>query len=167
MNTEGAAHAISTPLVIEIDSHSLSISQLSRLLRVLQTAIREVAREAEPFQHLFEQQPSPILLLSTEIVDSRLRLSISFAEPGDSSPMPDLSAQAFEFFIERFAKLLEDTTQLGLWGQMMGGVGPGQFDSGVDRRFSELRTELRHFRSAHVSFDGRSIVFEDDQLRID
>ena len=111
--------------------------------------------------------PSPLLLLSAEVADGKLSLSIYFAEPGDSAPVPNLSDQAFEFFIERFAKLLEDTTQLGLWGQVARGAGPRHFDSDVDRRLSELRTELRHFGSARVSYGGRTIAFDGDRMRID
>ncbi len=167
MSTEDASRASSGPLVIELASRGLSVSQLSRLLRVLQTAVREVARGAEEFQPLFEQRPSPLLLMSADVADARLRLSISFAESGDSAPMPDLSARAFELFMDRFAKLLEDTTQLGLWGQVVRGAGPHQFDSEVDSRLNELRTEIRHFGSARVSFGGRSIAFEGDHMRID
>ncbi len=167
MSTEGASRGSPGLLVVELASRGLSVSQLSRLLRVLQTAVREVARGAEEFQPRFEQRPSPLLLLSAEVADARLRLSISFAEPGDSAPMPDLSARAFELFMEQFAKLLEDTTQLGLWGQVVQGAGPRQFDSEVDRRLSELRAELRHFGSARVSFGGRSIAFDGDRMRID
>ena len=163
MSTEGA----SRPLLIELDSRGLPVSRLSRLLRVLQTAVRGVAKAEEEIRPLFEQSRSPQLLLSAEVAEGKLSLSVSLAEPGDSAPMPDLSARAFELFIERFAKLLEDTTQLGLWGQLVRGAAPRQFDSDVDRRLSELRTELRHFSSARISFGGRGIAFDGDRMRID
>ena len=167
MSAEGVSQPDSRPLVIELDSRGLPVSQVSRLLRVLQTAVREVARGVEEIRRLLEQQPSPLLLLSAEVADGKLSLSVSFAEPGDSAPMPDLSAQAFELFMERFARLLEDTTQLGLWGQLVKGAGPRQLDSEVDRRLSELRAELRHFDSAQISFGGRAIAFDGDRIRID
>mgnify|MGYP000023478350 FL=1 len=163
MSTEGASDA----LLIELDSRGLPVSRLSRLLRVIQTALREVAKADEEIRPLFEQSRSPLLLLSAEVAEGKLSLSVSFAEPGGSAPMPDLSARAFELFIARFAKLLEDTTQLGLWGQLVRGAGPRPFDSDVDRRLSELRTELRHFGSARISFGGRTIAFEGDRMRID
>ncbi len=163
MSTEGA----SRPLLIELDSRGLPVSRLSRLLRVIQTALREVAKADEEIRPLFEQSRSPLLLLSAEVSEGKLSLSVSFAEPGGSAPMPDLSARAFEHFIARFAKLLEDTTQLGLSGQLVRGAGPRQFDSDVDRRLSELRTELWHFGSARVSYGGRTIAFEGDRMRID
>ena len=167
MSTEGASQPDSRPLVIELDSRGLPVSYVSSMLRVVQAAVREVARGVEEFRPLFEQPRSPLLLLSAEVAEGKLSLSVSFAEPGDSAPMPDLSAQAFELFMERFARLLEDTTQLGLWGQMAKGAGPRQFDSEVDRRLSELRTELRHFGSARVSYGGRIIAFDGDRMRID
>ena len=157
----------SRPLLIELDSRGLSVSYVSSLLRVVQAALREVARGVEEFRPLFEQSRSPLLLLSADVAKGKLGLSISFAEPGDSAPMPDLSARASEYFIERFARLLEDTTQLGLWGQVVRGAGPRQFDSEVDRRLSELRTELRHFDSARISFGGRTIAFDGDRMLID
>lgn len=163
MSTEGA----SRPLLIELDSRGLRVSYVSSMLRVVQAAIREVARGIEEFRPLFEQSRSPPLLLSAEVAEGKLSLSVSFAEPGDSAPMPDLSARAFELFMERFVRLLEDTTQLGLWGQLVRGAGPRQFDSEVDRRLSELRTELRHFGSARVSFGGRTITFDGDRMQID
>ncbi len=114
MSTEGASQPDSHPLVIELDSGGLSVSYVSSMLRVVQAAVREVAREVDEFSSLFEQSRSPLLVLSARVADGRLSLSVSFAGPGDSAPMPDLSARAFELFMERFARLLEDTTQLGL-----------------------------------------------------
>jgi hypothetical protein len=167
MSTKGASQSDSRPLVIELDSHGLRVSYVSSMLRVVQAAVREVARGVVEFRPLFDEPRSPHLLLSAEVAEGKLSLSVSFAEPGDSAPMPDLSALVFELLMERFARLLEDTTQLGLWGRVIRGAGPRQLDSGVDRRLSELRTELRHFDNARVSFGGRAIVFEGDLVRID
>ena len=167
MSTQGASQADSRPLVIELDSSGLSVSYVSSMLRVIQAAVREVARGVEEFQPMFDEPRSPSLVLSAEVAEGKLSLSVHFAEPGDSAPMPDLSGRAFELFMERFARLLEDTTQLGLWGQVVRGAGPRKFDSDVDRRLSELRTELRHFGRARVSFGGRTIAFDGDRMRID
>ncbi len=167
MSTEGASQPDSRPLVIELDSSGLSVSYVSSMLRLVQAALREVAQGVEEFRPLFEQPRSPSLLLSAGVRGGKLSLSVSFAEPGDSAAMPELSARAFELFMERFARLLQDTTQLGLWGQVVRGAGPRRFDSEADRRLSELRTQLRHFGSARVSYGNRIIAFEGDRMRID
>lgn len=154
-------------LTLALDANSLPVSYVSSTLRVIQAALRDFARGVEGGESLFGGQPQPVLLLDavtsgeTEIV-----FELYFADPEDDTPMPELSAQAFEIFMVGFGKLLKRMPQRDLWGAMSSGSGAPRFDTESDRRLNELRTELRHFGRALLRHGGRSITFDGDQLEI-
>jgi len=155
-------------LTLALDANSLPVSYVSSTLRVIQAALRDFARGVEGGESLFGGQPQPVLLLDavtsggTEIV-----FELYFADPEDDTPMPELSARAFEAFMANFGKLLKRTPQRDLWGAMSSGSGAPRSETESDRRLNELRTELRHFRRAVLRHGGRSIAFDGDQLEID
>lgn len=155
-------------LTLALDANSLPVSYVSSTLRVIQAALRDFARGVEGGESLFGGQPQPVLLLDavtsgeTEIV-----LELYFADPEDDTPMPELSARAFEAFMANFGKLLKRMPQRDLWGAMSSGSGAPRSDTESDRRLNELRTELRHFGRAVLRHGGRSIAFDGDQLEIE
>ena len=160
--------AESGKLQIELNSDGLQVSYVSSMLRVLQAAVRDVARGVDDDAHaLFESQPQPVLLLSTEVEDGSLYMNVFFAEPVRSTPMVELSTQAFEPFMVKFGNLLKLLPQPGLWGRMARRSGPSSIETETDRRLDELRVELRHFSRAILRFGHRTISFDGDQLEIE
>ena len=154
-------------LILLVESRALPVSYVSRTLRVIQAAVREVARGVEDGGEMFEGQPQPSLLLDVTVPnESEIELSLYFADPADDAPMRDLSAQAFKLFIVNFGKMLKRMPQRDLWGVMSSGSGAPRFDTETNRRLNELRTELRHFRRAVLRHGRRSITFDGDQLEI-
>ena len=159
--------AESAKLQIALNSDDLPVSYVSSMLRVLQAAVREIARGVGDARALFEGQPQPVLLLSTEVDGGSLYLKIYFADPINAAPMLELSAQAFEPFMVQFGNLLKMLPQPGLWGRTARGSGPSNIKTETDRRLDELRVELRHFSRATLRFGNRSISFVGDQLEIE
>ena len=155
-------------LQIELNSDDLQVSYVSSMLRVLQAAVRDIARGVDDDAHaLFESQPQPVLLLSTDVDGGNLYLNIYFADPSRSTPMVELSTQSFGPFMVKFGNLLKLLPQPGLWGRMARRSGPSSIETDTDRRLDELRVELRHFSRATLRFGRRSISFDGDQLEIE
>lgn len=153
-------------LHITLDSHDLPVSYVSSMLRVLQAAVREVARGVTDSRALFAGQPQPVLMLSTSVDVRELKSKVFFADSVDSTPMLELSAQAFDPFMAHFANLLKMIPQPGLWGPISRRQSRDQFETETEHRLDELRVELRHFSRATISFGNRSISFDGDQLEI-
>ena len=155
-------------ITLVLDAESLPVSYVSSTLRVIQAALRDFARSVEGGEALFGGQPQPVLLLDAVTSDAPdLVFELYFADPDDDTPMPELSAQAFEAFIVNFGKMLKRMPQRDLWGVMSSGSGAPRFESESERRLNELRTELRHFGRAILRHGARSITFDGDQLEIE
>ncbi len=155
-------------LTLALDAASLPVSYVSSTLRVIQAALRDFARGVEGGESLFGGQPQPVLLLDAVSLDgTEMVLELYFADPVDDTPMPDLSARAFEAFMVGFGKLLKRLPQRDLWGTMSSGSGAPRSETETDRRLNELRTELRHFGGAVLRQGRRSIRFDGDQLEIE
>ena len=154
-------------LVLVVESRALPVSYVSRTLRVIQAAVREVARGIEDGGEMFERQPQPSLLLDIAVPsESEIEFSIYFADPADDAPMPELSTRAFDPFMEEFGEMLKQMPQRGLWGRMARQTGSHRLQTEAARRLDELRVELRHFRKAILTHRSRSITFDSDQMEI-
>ena len=154
-------------LLLIVESRALPVSYVSRTLRVIQAAVREVAKGVEDGGEMFERQPQPSLLLDVSLPnESEIEFSLYFADPADDTPMPDLSTRAFKPFMEEFGELLKQMPQRGLWGRMARQTGSYRLQTEADRRLDELRVELRHFRRASLTHRSRSITFDGDQMEI-
>jgi hypothetical protein len=92
------------PLEIIVDREGLPVSVLSSLLRAVQAALREVARDSNDTRHAFSQQPQPVLHVSTFVSDGDLVLRFAFVDGLNSASLPHLSAQCFAAFMEQFAR---------------------------------------------------------------
>ena len=111
-------------ITLVLDAKSLPVSYVSSTLRVIQAALRDFARSVEGGEALFGGQPQPVLLLDAVTSDAPdLVFELYFADPDDDTPMPELSAQAFEAFIVNFGKMLKRMPQRDLWGVMSSGSG--------------------------------------------
>ena len=154
-------------LLLIVEARALPVSYVSRTLRVIQAAVREVARRVEDDGAMFERQPQPALLLDVSVSsDSEIEFSLYFADPADDTPMPELSTRAFGPFMEEFGNLLKQMPQRGLWGRMARQSGASRFQSEAARRLDELRVELRHFRKAVLIHRSKSITFDGDQMEL-
>ena len=154
-------------LFLTVEARAIPVSYVSRTLRVLQAAVREVARGVEDAGELFESQPSPSLLLDAETTaDGKLVFSLYFADPSDDAPMRDLSTRAFAPFMSAFGDALKRMPQRGLWGRMARRSGPPRFRSESERRLDELRVELRHFPGAELRHGARWVAFDGDRVEI-
>ncbi len=165
MNSDTTSRDGPCRLQITLGAEALPISQLSRLLRILKTAVREVAGEVEGARSYFEQQHQPRLQLSANVEDGRLVLSVFFAELKEFTPMPELSALVFDPFIEQFERFLMTGPQLGLWGPIARG-NTNEDEPVITQRLRDLRAELRHFAGATISFGDHSMTFDGDQVTL-
>ncbi len=155
-------------LLLTLDARSLPVSYVSSTLRVLQAAVREVARGVEDGRSMFDGQPQPVLLLDATMSEgSDLYFNLYFADPADDAPMAELSHRAFAPFMQEFGRVLKGMPQRGLWGRMARTSGHRRFRSEAARRLDELRVELRHFRKAVLKHGGRRITFDGDQMEIE
>lgn len=152
---------------IVLDASRLPVSYLSSLLRVVQAALREVARSNDDARPIFAQRPQPTLLTSIASSEGELTLRFIFADPMSSRPLPELSSHTFEAFFEKFSRFLKGLPQPGLWGRSIGGASQRRHESELSRRMEQLRVELRRFPWARLSFDGRAILIEGDRMEIE
>ena len=166
MTTESRPDTDAYLLEISVDSRHLPVSYLSSLLRVVQAALREVARRADDTRDLFAKQPQPVLHLTVRPNEEELTLHFSFADPVDSAPLPQLSKSAFNAFVDQFSELLKGLPQRSLWGESIGGARAGRFDSEVYRRLDQVRREMRRFPKARLTFGRQTISFEGDRMEI-
>ena len=165
MATEGRHTEAGRPLEIALDSGYLPVSNVSSLLRILQAALREVARggDADPFA----EPPYPVLRVSTVTADEELVLRFAFFDPLASSLMTDLSERTFGLFLDLLGEFIKRLPQQrGLWGESVAGARAAASDSDLTRRLEQLRIELRRFGKARVSFAGRTIRFEGDRMEL-
>ena len=165
MTDERAGHT-EGKLLITVDSSNVPVSSLSSLLRVLQAALREIARGQPDTREQFAQQPQPVLYLSTDGAEEGLVLRLTFGGASDSAPMPELSSSIFGAFVEQLGQLIKRMPQRSLWGEPVGGPPVARQASAVEGRLDQVRMELRRLSRASVSFDGHTISFEGDRMEI-
>ena len=166
MSVASSDQADAHMLEIALGSGKLAVSNLSSLLRVVQAALREVARGSDDTRVPFSQQPRPMLYLSTRIAQGEVVLGFTFAGTRDSKAMSQLSERVFSLFVERFGQFIKELPQRGLWGESVASGRQRQYESEVTRRLDQLRMELRRFPRARLKFDRQTILFEGDRMEI-
>ena len=166
MVTEGGPVGDGQPLEIVLDAGYLPVSNLSSLLRVLQAALRDVARGDDRSSDPFAEVPHPVLRISTAPRDEGLILRFAFFDELDSNPMTELSERAFGLLLDQLAEFIKRLPQRGLWGESVAGARAPTDDSGVTKRLDQLRVELKRFGKARVRFAGRAITFEGDRMEL-
>ena len=154
-------------LEIAID-RDLPVSSFSSLLRVVQAALREVARSNDDTREPFSRQRQPVLVVSTATRRGDLILLFSFIDPSDSTPLSRLSARTFGTFMEELSRLLKTPPQQrGLWGESVGSARRRDYESEVARRADQVRLELRRFPKSRLTFSRQTISFEGDRMVIE
>ena len=159
---EPAAHV----LEIALDPTRVTVSAMSSLLRVVQAAIREVARNDVDAGAFFARRPEPVLILSGLFCDRDLVLRFAFADPVDGTPDHEVSAQAFRAFLQEFTSFMRGMAQPSLWGFTTRRSSKQGDESELTKRMDQVRLELRRFRGARLSFGGQSVRIEGDQMEI-
>ena len=153
-------------LLLTVRSDGLRVSHVSSTLRVIQAAVREVARGVDQSSPLFEGRSQPILLVDASAsADSGFTLSFYFAD-SDDAPMMELSEQVLGAFMDEFARVLASRSQLGLWGRTARVSGPAGLESDIALRLDDLKVLLRRFGSVSLSLGERSITFDGDRLEM-
>ena len=165
MTSRNGSSTVLDPLEVALDHRRLPVSYLSSLLRVMQAAVREVARDDDATEESFVQQPQPLLHVAVGTSGEDIVLRFSFVDPFDATPLCELSSRVFRAFLERFIRFLKELPQPGLWGDSVGGPGP-RYDSEVSRRMDQVRLELRRFPRARVGHGQRAVLFEEDRMEI-
>ena len=153
-------------LTVQLDPSDLSVSYLSSLLRVVQAALREVARSEDGTRQRFDRHPQPVLRLSRLDTDDALTLHFTFADPQDGTPLNELSSQTFDALLDRFSEFVRGLPQPGLWGGAARRPPPGPSESELARRMGQLYRHLRRAPKATMRTQGRSIEIEGDRMEI-
>ena len=153
-------------LTIQLEPSHLSVSYLSSLLRVVQAALREVARSEDVTRPQFERRPQPMLRLSKLVAEDAMTLQFTFADPRDGSPLSELSSQTFEALLDRFSEFVRSLPQPGLWGGAAGRPPQRAFESELARRMNQLYRELRRSPKATMGTQTRTIEIEGDRMEI-
>jgi hypothetical protein len=153
-------------LEIALDRSRLPVSNLSSLLRVLQAALREVARGFDEGRRAFAGSPYPVLVTSTATEDDDLVLRFHFEDTVPSTPSSRLSTLTFTAFLEEFKKLYIGQPQRGLWGEAVVGSQRRAHESDAARRVDEVRMELQRFDRARLTFDRQTVRFEGDRMEM-
>ena len=156
-----------TSLEVTLNRCDLPVSNLSSLLRVLQAALRDIARNTDNTREFFSESPYPVLRLLVEVSGENLILNFIFTLKKDSGFAQKLSEAVFEHLMMTFTDLIKGLPQRGLWGQSLASSRSHRLGSPVERRLHELQIELRRFTSSRLKYRSRSIRFEGDHMEIE
>ena len=149
---------------VRLRNENVPVSYLSSLLRVVQAALREVARSVEGPSRRFEQGPQPVLVLSRLAAGGDLVLRFTFVDPIDDSVLEDLSDETFEALLSRFAEFIRGLPQPGLWGGAAPRRSSSLLGSALAKRMDQLHRELRRSPRAVLTHRGRSVAVEGDLM---
>lgn len=155
-----------TVLEIAVDQGRLQVSNLSSLLRIVQAALREVAKGVDEGRQAFAQPPYPVLLMSADQQGGELVIRFFFDDPIRSQPYERLSMLTFIAFMEQFKKLYLGQPQRGLWGEAVVRSPKDEYESETARRVDEVRLELQRFTRSRLTFDRQTVRFEGDRMEM-
>lgn len=167
MTAEQAHQAETKTLEIALDRGGLPVSAMSSLLRAVQAALREMARNDDETREMFSGEPQPTLRVSTDVSGDELILSFGFADPTDSAPLEQVSARTFDTFGAQIGEYLKSLPQRGLWGQSVSGPRRRGQASEMAKRLGQVCVELRRFRQARLRCNRLTILFEGDRMQIE
>ena len=145
----------------------LGVSAMSSLLRVIQAAVRESARADAAARGLFEEPVAPSLYMTVSSgEDGSSELRFHFGMPDGSDLPSETSSNAFSAFITDLADRVKGLPQPGLWGGAAGGARRPQDETDVARRMGEVYAELRRLPRSVLSFGGREICVDGEQIEL-
>ena len=164
--TSGTVHPRRDVLEVRLRNDSVPVSYLSSLLRVVQAALREVARNVEGPSRRFEQSPQPVLVLSRLAAGDELALGFTFVDPIDDTPLEELSYETFGALLGSFAEFIRGLPQPGLWGGPARRLSSSPLESDLAKRMDQLHRELRRSPRAVVAHRDRRVVVEGDLMEL-
>jgi hypothetical protein len=153
-------------LSVRLDPGAVSVSYLSSLLRVLQAALREVARDNEQTRRHFDSKPQPVLMVGGVRAGNGLTVDLTFADPLDSSPLEALSSHTFHAFLDNLGEYVRKLPQPRLWGGAARRPPPRELETDLARRMDQVYVELRRVPKVTVRYQGRAIEVEGDRMEI-
>ena len=144
-------------LMLILHSPPFKVSSLSSLFISLQAAVRKTATDGYPVDMLFSNQRGPFLVTELESCgDGSLMLSLWFVDRNDV-PMTGRSEEMFERAMTELERTVLSGSQHSFWG-----ASAYQWDlRKYDSRMLRFVTVLRAFRSATISYRGRSLILRD------
>lgn len=144
-------------LILTLHDPPFKVSNLSSLFRSLQAAVRETAAAGEPVESLFSNRRGPFLVtdVSNE-TDGELRMSLWFVDC-NNRPLIDRSKETFVSAISELERTILRGSQHTFWGAPAYQSEIHEDDSLMLRFIAVLRA----FRSATISYDGRSVILRD------
>jgi len=153
-------------LSVRLDPGGVSVSYLSSLLRVLQAALREVARDNDQTRRHFDSKQQPVLMVGGVRAGDGLTLDLTFADPLDSSALEALSSHTFNAFLDKLGEYVRKLPQPGLWGGAARRPPLWQLETDLARRMDQVYVELRRIPKVTVSYQDRAIEVEGDRMEI-
>ena len=150
---------MATPEKLTLTLHDppFKVSNLSSLFRSLQAAVRESAAAGEPIENLFSNQQGPFLVTDVSNGnDGELTMSLWFVDR-DNRPLLERSEETFVSAISELERTILRGSQHTFWGAPA-------YQSVIhedDSRMLRFIAILRAFRSATVTYDGRTVVLHD------
>ena len=166
MSSGSQSEPIQDLLCVQLHPAEIPVSYLSSLLRVVQAALREVARANEETRPAFDRNPQPLLILSRVETEDDLTLYFTFADPDHSTPLEQLSSQTFDAFLDRFGEFIKGLPQPGLWGGAARRPSQHSMESPLGGRMDQVYQELRRSPRATLRFRDRTIEVEGARMEI-
>ena len=159
--------SIHPELRLVLDRRHIQVSAMSSLLRVLQAAVRETARADATARRLLDVPVAPSLYVSVSDVEGDdLTMSFAFESSDGMAADPSVVSRAFDGFMVDLGDRLKGLPQPGLWGRAVAGARRSEDASAVSKRMSQVHAELRRFPRSTLSFGGRTIRIEGDQIEL-
>ena len=138
---------------------------MSSLLRVMQAALRESARETPAGAAPFAEKPEPILMVTADAGGDgeALELTFAFADASTRRPIDTLSEAGFSSFLDAVETLLKSQPRRTLWGgpAPLSRVGDGTAD-----RVALAWQELSRLSNVTLELGDRRIDASESSIEI-
>ena len=141
-------------LILTLHEPPFKMSNLSSLFRSLQAAVRETAAGDQPIESLFSNQQGPFLVSDVSSSENgELGISLWLADR-ENQPLNERSQESFSRTFAELEQAVMSGSQHTFWGApAYQSVVPNDYS-----RMMQFITVLRTFRSATITYGGRSVV---------
>ena len=160
-NDQKEVHCIELMLPVE----SFAVSYFSNLLRIIQVAIRELARTFESTYGISHENLQSVLHFTPVSKNGELILQFSFLHPEGGIGMEKFTSGIATVFFDELLTYLRGNAQTDLWGNISPVENHALSDS-MKIRFDRVRKELRRIPGASISVNNRTIVFSEDTFKV-
>lgn len=160
-NDQKEAHCIEFMLPVD----SFAVSYFSNLLRIIQVAIRELAKTFESAYEVSDEDLQSILHFSPVIENGELILRFSFRHLESRAEADKFTSGISTVFFDELLTYLSGNAQTDLWGNISPIANHALSDS-MKTRFDRIRKELRRIPGSSISVNNRAIVFSEDTFKV-